>query len=75
MSILNLSESQLIKIAKKAGLSVAELKSASTSLINVARSNDSAVVNVSKMQNASDFYAIRVRSRQTQMQLNRHLMK
>lgn len=74
MSILNFNKSQLEKISKKTGISIEELKKVSASLIEQTYISSEKTMNSSKMQNPSNFYAIRLRSRSTQLQLSQYLI-
>lgn len=74
MSILNLNKSQLEKISKKIGISVEELKKISSTLIEQTHISSEKTANSTKMQNPSNFYAIRLRSRATQLRLNQYFI-
>lgn len=73
MSILKFSNSELNKIAKKASLSVEELKSISELLIRETHESIQQAKKSSKMHNQTTFYTIRLKSRVTQLSLNNRL--
>ncbi len=75
MSILDLNDPQLNKIAKKVGIDIQNLKKLSSALIEDSHNSVNNMNNSSKMQNSTDFYKIRLRSRQTQLDLNKSFIK